>query len=182
MSKSKSKAKRFKRAYRLEWKLSNQKESFIKLLFESLGFQVRTTGLGVMEDGYKKESGSKPDFLILWNNSKLCYIEVTGDNFYDHSKEKYIIADKIRKALFIEAAEGLPTIFIYLGLKNGKLVEACFVDLRQAEKYYADEKYHRFYKTKWGTEEHFVYIPDSEWRPLSNLVFELLRLRLGVSV
>ena len=36
-----------------------------------------------------------------------------------------------------------------------------------------DPDHHRIFITRWGTEEHFVWIPNSEWKPLSLLVREL---------
>ena len=168
------KAKRFKKAYRLEWKLSSQKEAFVKLLFESLGFKVVPYGLGVMEERTKNTVGSRPDFKILDSQGNvLFYVEVTGDNFYRKGKEKYITYDKVKKYRFIKE----PVLFIYLGLKDGKLVEACFTDLRSVLKYAANRMYHRYKETKWGTIEHFVYIPEFEWKPLNELAHELKTMR-----
>ena len=160
------KAKHFKKAYQLEWYLSNQKEAFIKLLFESLGFEIKPIGLGVMSDKRERDSGSLPDFAVYHKGEVLCYIEVTGDNFYRDGEEKYITYAKINKFKKLNA----PVFFIYLGLRKGKLVEAKYCSLRAALKYAENKNYWRFIKTKWGTEEHFVYIPEEEWKPLSDLV------------
>ena len=173
-SKLSEKAKKFKRAYRLEWRLSNQKESFIKLWLESLGFQVRPLGLGCMEEKRKRRSGSLPDFSV-WRGSKfVCFIEVTGSNFFKYSDEKYIIYDKIRKFSELARQRNARVYFVYLALHKGRLRAAFYIDLNTALKYAINSDFHRFLKTRWGTEEHFVYIPNQAWKPLSLLPNELL--------
>jgi len=175
-SKLSEKAKRFKKAYRLEWRLSNQKEAFVKLLFESLGFGVIPYGLGVIDEKMKRRSGSLPDFKIVDEKGDvIAYLEVTGSNFHKKGEEKYIIFDKIRKFSMLDA----PTFFVYLGMKNGKLVEAKYVSLRQTLRYAVNKLYHRYKQTRWGTIEHFIYVPDDAWQSLNDLVQELLRLRVG---
>jgi len=172
-SKLSEKAKRFKKAYRLEWKLSNQKEAFVKLWLESLGFQVRACGLGALEERRKRKSGSLPDFSVWKNNRLIAFIEVTGSNFYKEGDERYIIYDKIRKFYLLRIERGVEVFFVYLALWKGRLRAAYYVSLETALKYFDDERYHRRLKTRWGTEEHFVHIPNHEWKPLSLLVKEL---------
>jgi len=172
-SKLSEKAKKFKRAYKLEWKLSNQKEAFIKLWLESLGFQVRACGLGALEERRKRKSGSLPDFSVWKNNRLVAFVEVTGSNFYKEGDERYIILAKISRYYRLARKRQVPVYFVYLAFHRGKLRAAYYVDIRTALHYANNPDHHRIFITRWGTEEHFVWIPNSEWKPLSLLVKEL---------
>ena len=167
-----SRAARFKRAYKPTWHLSNQKEAFVKTFFESLGFIVKFVGLGAGTEKYIGESGSKPDLLILGAGVKF-YVEVTGANRgYRRGNYIYITYDKYRK--YYPIAQHTPVLFVFLGFQQGILQYAgyaWFEDLYP----YAEDPDSLITRAPHGIPETYIRTPAKLWRPLKSIVREISR-------
>ena len=168
---SSSRARLFKKKYRPYWRLSAQKESFVKVLLESWGFRVRPVGLGSLSARYVEASGSKPDFAVYdFRDELVCFIEVTGANMKVSEKtaDIYVTYDKYLK--YQGLVRKIPVYFIYLGFSRGKLSVAKYIDY-QTLKYFAKNIKKRSIR---GVEEVFIVTPRSAWRPLRELYYELV--------
>ena len=165
---SSSRARLFKKKYRPYWCLSAQKESFVKVLLESWGFEVRPVGIGSLSEEYIDASGSRPDFAV-YNiyNDLVCFIEVTGANnkVSENTANIYVTYDKYLKYSDCKT----PVYFVYLGFLKGKLRIAKWLEyetLRYFKKNIITRKIR-------GIEETFIVTPRSAWKPLKDLFFEL---------
>lgn len=167
-----SRAAAFKRAYRLQWHVSNQKEAFVKVFLESFGFRVKPVGLGALEEDYLNRSGSLPDFAVYHpiSNELLFYVEVTGSNVGIVSDEIWVTYDKFRKYNCLRGQ--YPIYFFYLGLESGKMKKALFIEYEDLYPY--SEKKENIKKINIrGNTETFIVTPFSLWKPLKKFIIEV---------
>ena len=166
-------AERFKRAYAPSWRLSNQKEYFVKTLIEATGLKVKFVGLGAGSRRYVKATGSLPDLAVLLGNDIIAYVEVTGANHFYDPPEIFVSLDKFRK--YWEIAKHTPVFFVYLGFREGRLIWAGWLSYEDLYPYGEDPGSLRKLKP-YGVEETFIATPRTAWRPLRTLLTELLSL------
>ncbi|MCD6562454.1 MAG: hypothetical protein J7K23_00900 [Thermoproteales archaeon] len=167
-----SRAAAFKRAYRLQWHISNQKEKFIELFFRSLGFTIRPIGIGTGSEKYYSESGSKPDYALCYLGDVIAYIEVTGANKnYRRGQDIYITLDKFQK--YYSLAKNIPVLFIFIGLNNGKMEYAGYC---WYEDLYPYSEKNIIERNFYGIPEKYIVTPFKLWKPLHKITLELSKL------
>lgn len=165
----------FKKAYAPSWRVSNQKESFVEHYFKAFGFKVRKLGIGVESTRFTRKTGSLPDFAVYNGDELLLYAEVTGANKnYVKGDPVYITFDKFLK--YRRLAEKTPLVFIFVGLRCGKIVYVGYCWYEDLYPY-AEEEKNIITKNYYGIEEIFVKTPFKLWQPLHKLTKELLQLR-----
>lgn len=164
--------KSFKKLYRFEWKISAQKESFIKTLIESWGFQVKAVGIGTLSVDYNPEYESMPDFAVIYNNDIIAYVEVTGANVKIAPGLRLWIA--LHKYLkYNELYRKNPVYFIYLGFNQNNLIFTKYLPIWEIDRY-AKKNY--IEKIIRGRKERYIAIPFSVWKDLRELYREFLQV------
>jgi len=172
-------ARLFKKAYRSQWHLSNQKEAFIKLLLEGWGFKVKVIGLGALKDKYIDRYGSAPDFEVYdpYEDFLICYIEVTGGNSnITQLSKRWITLNKFTK--YYDYARHAPVYFVFLGFNKGKLEVAEYTDYESLYPYAENPECIKKIVVKPNApEEIFIETPAKIWHPIKELYYELSKAR-----
>ena len=164
--------KSFKRLYSFEWKISAQKEAFIKTLIESWGFQVKAIGIGTLSVDYNPEYESMPDFAVIYNNDIIAYIEVTGANVkIVPGLRLWIGLHKYIK--YNELYRKHPIYFVYLGFNRGTLSFVKYLPIWEIDRYASKNLIE---KTIRGRREKYITIPFSVWKDLRELHYEFLQV------
>jgi len=164
----------FKRTYRFQWSLSNQKEAFVRILINSFGFKCKPLGIGVENRYYVKRIGSKPDFAVLDNNKVIAYIEVTGGNLnIQPGDELWVQKAKLKK--FYKLRKKAKIFFVYLGFYDYKLSIARYCEYEDLYPYCENPRDIRQVDIR-GIPELYIATPYSLWKPLSRLRIELAKL------
>ena len=165
----------FQEIYRYQWRLSNLKESFVKLFLESHGYEVRPLGRGVMNPNVVKASlkiKAVPDFAVYYQDYFIAFVEVTGANsYYDPRMGVWINLTKAELANKVDS----PYFFVCLFISRKILRKAVFVDKSAVIYHYEAQDIIRR-KIK-GVTHKFVHIPWRETKPLKDLPSELEKLR-----
>ena len=166
--------KSFKKLYSPFWKISAQKEAFVKCLLESWGLEVKPIGVGTMSVDYVDDYGSMPDFAVLYPSDKsvLAYIEVTGGNLKIlPGLNLWITVDKYLK--YNPLYRNHPVYFIYLGFNQNRLSFTKYLPINIIDKYASKNIVEKIIR---GRKERFIAIPFSIWRDLKELYLEFLQV------
>jgi len=164
--------KSFKKLYRFEWKISAQKEAFVKCLLEAWGLRVKASGIGVMSIDYVSEYESLPDFSVYFNGKTIAFIEVTGGNIRIlPNLNLWIAYHKYNK--YNELYRKVPVYFIYIGFNNNLMSFIKYLPIWEIDRY---AKKNIIIKTIRGRKERYITIPFSYWRDLKQLYYEFLQV------
>jgi len=163
--------KSFKKLYSFEWKISAQKESFVKVLLESWGLRVRAVGIGTLNDRYLNDFISEPDFEVYYENDLIAYIEVTGANLKINKHDNlWIAVHKIDKYNILLLNR--PVYIVYMGFNRNRLMFIKYLGLNEVKKF---EKNIIIKKIR-GRCEKYIAIPYSRWHPIKELYREFLQV------